>query len=137
MCVIYYLVLQTSLKTAPKEVFSPKASSDRIEEIIVLVHNYSADKNRIGIFLRDYENTEVMPDAPVSLKITEVRTHGKFTLDIINFGEVGTSCLIRRHIAYIFNNKMKAIEMCVSRFDTETKDSFTRCRVPGEKSCIK
>ena len=24
----------------------------------------------------------------------------------------------------IFDNKMKAIEMCVSRFDTETKDSF-------------
>jgi midasin (ATPase involved in ribosome maturation) len=24
----------------------------------------------------------------------------------------------------IFNNKLKAIEMCVSRFDTETKDSF-------------
>ena len=24
----------------------------------------------------------------------------------------------------IFGNKMKAIEMCVSRFDTETKDSF-------------
>ena len=24
----------------------------------------------------------------------------------------------------IFDNKMKAIEMCVSRFDSETKDSF-------------
>jgi hypothetical protein len=65
------------------------------------------EKNKYILKNSEYKNTEVIPDAPVSLKITEVKTHGKFTLVIINFGEVGTSCLIRRHKAYIFNNKMK------------------------------
>ena len=67
------------------------------------------------------------------------RTDGEFTSNLIKWADVirktfmdgGVDEIIStRRLVHIigafsiFDNKMKAIEMCVSRFDSETKDSF-------------
>ncbi len=67
------------------------------------------------------------------------RTDGEFVLNLVKWADVirktfmdgGVDEIIStRRLVHIigafsiFDNKMKAIEMCVSRFDSETKDSF-------------
>ena len=95
-----------------KEVFSPKPSSDRMEEIISLVQDYSADKNRIGIFLRDYENTEV-------LMFTN-KTH------ILPFNFLPQQLRLHSNKKHIINevNKIKVDDMLYVNFKCDFYDNY-------------
>jgi hypothetical protein len=51
----------------------------------------------------NYEAIELELEGPTTPKMIEAKKHKLFDIVVVDHGEVGTSCLVRIHKAYIFN----------------------------------
>ena len=50
-------------------------------------------------------NIPITLESPTTPEVVDVREQGNFQLVIINHGDIGTSCLVRIHKAYVFNKR--------------------------------
>lgn len=55
-----------------------------------------------------YKKVELDLESPMIPKILKTHDHHNFLLVILDHGDVGTSCLVRIHKAYVFDKKKKA-----------------------------
>jgi hypothetical protein len=69
----------------------------------------SSDDGTYSITNKGYEKSVVELDSPSIPKIVEVMKRSSLEIVIVNHGEVGTSCLVKIHKAYVFNSKKKFV----------------------------
>lgn len=77
----------------------------------------------------NYPKVPVEPEAPVKPKVLEVRNHHNFEIVVVDVGEVGTSCLIKTHRAYVFKKSEGTLIGSYPYRLIAVKNKYKKCSV--------